>query len=417
MFFAVCPAPRRGSGPPYLRAVFRYLLPACAALFLAVAMLHSAAADGRAASIVSEAPSAPVEDDLYFFGPTLEIGHPVRGDVLALAQRVYINAPVTGTVMAVAQEVIVGPNGVVYGTVRAVGQSVRVNGRVTGDILAAGNDLWISKEGTVERDALVAGGDLEIGGTVGRRLEAAGSSVTISGRIGGPARVDASQLEIEATARLDRGLTYSSENEPSIAPGAQISGAVERVARPNGRTVERSVGSVVVDRLKSMVAPLLLGFLLIVLFPAAAAAVADVALRRLLPSFGLGILALIVIPLLLLVLLLMTIVIGGVMATAVLAAAFAFVLSLGNVVVGMAVGGGILKLLKVEGPSRPRLRMVLELILGVVILTALSVVPVVNVAVSVVTLALTLGAVILAYVERRSLLQWGPRAPAEEAAI
>lgn len=398
------------------RCVFARIVHGIFVLILSGVLLHAAQGVGSAASFKSEGPTGPVDDDLYFVGQTLEITYRVRGDVLALAQRVYINAPVEGTVMAAAQEIVIGPNGVVSGTLRAAAQSVRVNGRISGDLLAAGNDIWVAREGMVGRDALLAGNTLEVAGSVGRRLEAGGNAVTIAGHVGGSARIDASTVHVGATARLDQGLTYSAEGEARIDPGAQISGKVERVARPEGGPgAQPSVGSVVVDRLRSMVAPLLLGLLLILLFPAATSAVAEVALRRLLPSFGLGILAFIVVPVLLLMLFIITLIIGGVMATAALVAVLAFILSLGNVVVGMAVGGGILRLLRVQGPSRPRLRLLAELALGVVILTIVSVIPVVNVAVSVVSLALTLGAVILAYIEGRSLLQWGVRASPGEA--
>jgi cytoskeletal protein CcmA (bactofilin family) len=374
----------------------------------AVGLMLWRPAEGMAASFVTEAPNAAVDDDLYFLGQTLELDFPVRGDVVFLAQRVYINAPVQGMVMGAAQEVVIGPKGEVSGSVRAAAQSVRVNGKVSGDVLAAANDVWIGREGSVGRDALLAGSTLEVGGTVGRRLAAGGNIVTISGRVAGPVSVDASRVDLTATARLDQGMTYSAESEARIEPGARISGSVKRVERPrNGSGGLPSVGSVIVDRLKSMVAPLLLGLLLILLFPAPTAAVAELALRRLLPSFGIGILAFLLIPLSLLILFVATLFIGGVVVPAVLAGVFAFILSLGNVVVGIALGAGVLRLLRVQVPWRRRLRMLSELVLGVLILTVVSVVPVVNVAVSVVTLALTLGAVILAYFEGRQLLQWG----------
>ncbi len=386
------------------RSIIRVL----AATYLALSLLFLLADAGSAATFATQSPMDTITDDLYFAGQTLEINYPIDGDVVGVAQRVYINAAVGGTVAVLAQEVIVGPAGVITGTARVAGQYVRVNGKISNDLVAVGGDIWISREGSVGRDVIVAGGTLGIDGMVGRDVLASGQSLAISGRIQGPVRADVERLEIGSGAQVGGKITYSAKSDARVDPGARLAGGIERVPPPEGGpATQPTVGAVVLDRLRSMVGPLLLGLLLVLLFPAAITGVAELALRRLLAAFGLGILALLIAPIMLLVLFVLTLIIGGVVAPVALTGVLAFVLSLGNVVVGMAVGAGILRLLRVEGPSSRRLRMLAELLLGVVVLTVVSVVPVVNVAVSVVSLAITFGAFILGYIERRSLLQWG----------
>jgi len=120
----------------------------------------------------------------------------------------------------------------------------------------------------------------------------------IGGKIGKGLRVDARRLTILPTARINGDVRYSAEEPIDVRPGAQITGRLERVPRPP--QPEYLVYGMPIDfllRVWEGAGLLLVGLVVVTLAPQGSRDVAQSALRRFPLSILTGFILLVVVPL------------------------------------------------------------------------------------------------------------------------
>ena len=164
-------------------------------LLLAVSIPSIYAADvSQNGSIVI---NTPVDHDLFVSGDTVTINAPVDGDVWAAANLVSINAAVSGDVFAAGSTVNL--NAPIGGSVVAAGSQVEAKGDVKGRILAAGGTVILRGNAL---KVVAAGGTIRIESTavIEKYAYIAGGTVTNAGTIKGELRVNANNLENTGTA-------------------------------------------------------------------------------------------------------------------------------------------------------------------------------------------------------------------------
>ncbi len=296
--------------------------------------------------------------------------------------------------------------------VNAVGGAVIVHGTVTGDVSGAAGDVLIT--GTVDGDVNVAAGSLQISGrvggdvaagagsihleenaTVGGNFDVGAGEVRIDGTIDGDARIGAETIYLGETASIGGSLTYDGD----------LRGNLDAVAgdivhdRTLGPTIGPDLQPLVtwVFAVYAFVANLLLGAILLALFPRFSEDVADRVISEPLPTGLVGLGVLVGFPLLLLILLLT--IIGIPLA---LAGVLVFILLawVGLIYGRFALGMWLVSLSGREqfgGIDRRWVALVLGLLLG----GALAVVPVVGDIVNVLLFLLGLGALTLGLFGRR----------------
>ena len=218
-------------------------------------------------------------------------------------------------------------------------------------------------------------------------------------------------LTLTSSARVGGDLTYRSSAQAQIDPGAQVEGEViseDRPAEEGAEEVARNpVVDWVVDNLRSLVALLLVGLLLVWLVPGWIRRLAGTVLERPLATLGWGLLGLIAFAALGLAILLATILLAvifglltlgslvpliivvGVLAEAALV--FAFWIStnyLAQIVVSFL--GGLILVERVRpGPGAGR---VLPLVVGLVVYAILWSIPVLGVVIDVLVVLVGFGA-------------------------
>jgi len=164
-------------------------------LLLAVSIPSIYAADAsQNGSVVID---TPVDHDLFVSGDTITINAPVDGDVWAAANTVNINAAVSGDVFAAGSTVKL--NAPIGGSVVAAGGQVEAKGDVKGRILAAGGTVILRGNAL---KVVAAGGTIRIESTavIEKYVYVAGGTVTNAGTIKGELRVNAANLENTGTA-------------------------------------------------------------------------------------------------------------------------------------------------------------------------------------------------------------------------
>src|SRR5215208_2356250 len=360
----------------------------------------------------------------------------VDDDLYATASQVVVEGTVEGDLIGAGQSVEIG--GEVDDDVRIVGQALLLSegASVGDDLIAAAYSLQNEPESNVGGTLWYAGYQALLAGTVGEDLAGAANALTLGGEIGGDADVDVdgeeggaappafapvpqvpiptveSGLTLTDSALIGGNLTYQSRTEAQIDPGARIEGDVVREERPVEEEEEEAARSplteTVLDALRSLVALVLVGLLLVWIAPGWIRRRAYTILDRPLASLGWGLLGLVAFPILGVVVLLVTILLAIVLGLLTLGGLVALIIVLGllaeaALVLALWISTGYLALIVVSffagvllveaiRPGRGRGR-VLPLVVGLILYVVLRAIPVLGPLVSLVVVLLGLGAI------------------------
>lgn len=155
--------------------------------------------------------NADIENDLYIVGNNVSVTHNVAEDLFGAANTINVDANV-------GQDV------------HAVGNTVRVSGAIGDDLFAGGNTVIINVS-TVD-DVFAAGNIIEItGDTIKGSVYAGGQNVNVKGDIKGSVRIGAETINIKAGTKIEGDLITIGNNEPTIEDDVQINGEVRHSLR------------------------------------------------------------------------------------------------------------------------------------------------------------------------------------------
>lgn len=392
------------------------VLASCALLGLPVSALATGI-EFRAGEAVMVPADEVIAGDLYASGETVTIAGVVLGDVVAAGREVKLIGRAEGDLIAAGQVIVI--DGAVGDDVRFAGSVLRLGSEasVADHVVSAGysfeaepgsrigGDLVVSAAkaklaGNAESDVRVTASALEIGGSIGGNVEA-----KVSGELGEaswfesflPATVPVSQVAdgftVADSAWIGGQLSYSSPSEAEIPAGAAGGGVdwnpVEATAEDPPPTLLSQVWSAV----RRFGALLIVGLLLLWRAPSWFEARSDQLAKKPLPTVGWGVAGLVGTPAA------MLLVLGATILLAVLAGNLAlgrlsllivllgltlFIVLLVGFLVAILFGAPLLVsstggrlLLERADPARSR-RAILALVLGLVILTVLTNLPVVG---------------------------------------
>ncbi|WP_198665647.1 MULTISPECIES: bactofilin family protein [Haloprofundus] len=300
---------------------------------------------------------------------------------------------------AFAGDVYVAETGRVGGNVAGAAGSVRIAGVVDGDVAGASGSLTLEEGSTVGGDVAAGTGSLTVaeGATVGGDLSAGAQTASIDGTVEGDAEIGADEIRLGPSAVIEGDLTY--DGTLQRADGAVVGGTVERdddlvTAAPAGTDGPLVPGwaSVVYGLLMN----LLLGAVLLFVFPSFSQRVVLEAARSPGLSGGVGVLSLVVVPL---VLLLLVVTLVGIPLALIGSVLFGLLVWVGGVYGRFAVGAVILAYTDREGEWA-------ALVVGIVAVALVVQIPflgwVVNLAVGLVGLGALLLAFTSGYRRRRA---------------
>jgi cytoskeletal protein CcmA (bactofilin family) len=156
---------------------------------------------------------------------------------------------------------------------------------IVGDVLV--------DRGQTTKDVVVADGDITVRGTVDGDVVAANGDVAIRGHVTGDVLTFAGTTTLGRRAQVDGDVAYG-DKKPRVAPGAQIGGKVKKFKAEDlgGGAIALRIGL----WLAVTISALVLGLILLALFPKAADAVARTAKARTGRSLLVGVLLFVLIP-------------------------------------------------------------------------------------------------------------------------
>jgi hypothetical protein len=286
-----------------------WALLALVAFFGLVALLLATpaqAADFRSGDRVIIRAGEVIDDDLFIGGNVVEVNGTVTGDLFVAASEATVNGEVGGSVFI-------------------TGQTLEVNGDVQGSVYSAGYSLSLGPEAAVGRNVFFGGFSLSAaeGSTIGRSVYSSSYQTIIDGDVAGDVAVGVGALEINGSVGGDvTGEVAKAEGASApqfmipfpgavdivdpglrISEGAEIGGDVDVKETTQGGfdTSPPDVGSFIVGglarsltrRIGEFIALLIVGGLLLRLWPVAAERLRQTTGEKPLASAGSGCLLLI----------------------------------------------------------------------------------------------------------------------------
>lgn len=275
--------------------------------------------DGRTGDNIMIGAGEVIDDDLYVGAESFTLEGIVKGDLVVAGAVITINGTVEGDFIAAGQTVII--NGVIGDDARVAAGAILVgeNAKIGGDIVSAGGSMEMRKGSLVGRDVVFTGAQALLAGKISRNLNAASGGLELRGAVGGDAFVSAGDpeqsgpgpivflpnspiplpsvqagLNIDPEAKIEGTLEYVSQRDFNFPGG--IAGRVKRIepivdpaSRVKPPTPMELAVTGLLDMLRNMVTLLLLGLLLVWLFPNFIKLSAEQARAAPLPAFGWGI--------------------------------------------------------------------------------------------------------------------------------
>ena len=154
----------------------------------------------------------------------IDQGEVVEGDLYVSAGIVRIEGTVTGDLLASGGQIDV--TGQVGDDVMVAGGQVDIAGEVGGDVRAAGGQLDIP--GTIDEDLFVAGGRVTLSGTVGEDLVFGTGQMVLNGRVAGDVLGSAADYSRNGTIGGTENVTIIETDERDPTAADRSIGALQR---------------------------------------------------------------------------------------------------------------------------------------------------------------------------------------------
>ena len=348
-----------------------------------------------------------IPGDLIVGCKELQMNGIVRSSLLAGGLALNIDNSVGKDINAAGYNVIL--RGSVREDARLGGINVVVDGHIDGDLMVLGANIAIL--GDISGDVTVRGGNVRVSGNIAGELNGCAGTMIIDGTIGRNVTLTVSNLALYPKAVLKGSLTYTSNRSADIEQGATITGSVERKAGGSQMALWW-LATVVANRFpqdpgklqeweaqlpgwfrvlfsaSAFFSLLVAGLIIISVYERHATLVADRILSSPLGSLGMGLLFLVTAPVAIIVL---AFTIIGIPISFVVLAACIVVIYISRVYVALLIGRTIF-----DHITKQDVRSVWPMILGLIIVTALSSIPYhIGLVVKVVSIAIGLGGLLV----------------------
>lgn len=334
----------------------------------------------------------------FFSGNTVQIDGTVDGTTFAAGNVVHVNGTINGSLFVAAQTVVI--SGEVTGNIYVASQNINFAGQSQGDVFLAGSTVIVNPQAQLRRDLFAAGATVVIESSIPRHLYGAGQQFTLNGIVEGDAYLDAQKLNLKESAVIEGDLNYTSPNEAQTHSNATVNGETNWTESSQTRTrQEPSQTSRVVMTLLgilwSILSSLLVWFIIKLWRP-------DIWKKTILPitesplkTLGVGLLTLIVVPF---VILLLFVTIIGIPLGFILTTLYVLLLYLSHIAVAVFIGFWLINRLKWRNLQKE----IWFVLLGLIIIEAISWIPILDFLFGLIVILAGLGTFVLAHYKSTS---------------
>jgi hypothetical protein len=236
------------------------------ALLFALALPQGAsAAEVRRGQSISVPAGETVHNDLVATGGSVRIEGTVEGDVIAFTRDLTVTGHVTGDVIAFAEEAVI--DGIVDGNVRVFSRGAVLQGTVGKNVTAFGRSVDLISKANIDGGMIVLAGEMDLDGKIQRDLLGLVGRSNLDGLIGGQAWLHGGSLTVESTAEIRGPATFEGPQQPVVETGAKLASPIRTEITQDVRRTRRSAARVAIRAIIGYGAALLVGILLLVIFP------------------------------------------------------------------------------------------------------------------------------------------------------
>ena len=211
------------------------------------------------------------QGDFFGLSDSIEISGEVYGDVYLLANQIVIDGTVHGDVIAGGGSIDL--SGIVSGNIRVIGGQVLVSGVIGNNITALAGNVQLLGSASVGNNVVITAGNGDLGAKIGGEATVIASNVRISSYIAQQIKAYVGHFRITSKAHIGGNVDYQSSTLAWIDQGAVIQGEV--VHHPSlvhgliqGTWIQHLlVGGKIVALLMNFIYTLVVGIILIKMFP------------------------------------------------------------------------------------------------------------------------------------------------------
>lgn len=332
-------------------------------------------------------PDSHLAEQTAIYAVTSRIEGAVTDDLFAFANELDLTGHVEADAWLAGGALLVA--GPVDGHLRAMGQSLSLRSTLGGDLTSAGSVLHLATNAVVLGHLDAAAEQASLEGRVHGRTRVLARAVTLAGEYGGDVRLTAEDIVVLPGTRIAGDLAYTSPRELFLDPSVLVGGELKRVspAAPQ-RTPQSMLVAVSVHSLKAFAA-LLAGLPFLALFPRYAGRATRRLQRTPMRCALAGLSSLLMLPI---SALLLAFTLVGLPLGLLVGGAVAALLYLGKIIVALAIAQALLRR---TGPQRFS-SVALSLLVGIVVLYAVTFLPGIGGYLALLIGILGLGALLLA---------------------
>ena len=209
------------------RGIITVVLASAAGLLVALGMQAPAQAWSPAmkgGETVTVAEGETHKGSLYATGSTIKIEGDVEGDVYCAAQKVEISGAVSGNISCAAQEIVF--SGTAEQSARFAAMDIKLGGEIAGDVSLAAQTATVREASEIGGDLNGYTQELTVDGTVTGGLRLAAEKITVNGTVVGSSDLSTRSLRFGENGQFEGNLYYSSAEEISINTG-NVAGTIE----------------------------------------------------------------------------------------------------------------------------------------------------------------------------------------------
>ena len=236
------------------------------ALLFALALPQQAgAAEVRRGQSIAVPAGETVHNDLIAAGASVRIEGTVEGDVIAFTRDLTVTGHVTGDVIAFAGDVMIDGN--VDGNVRVFSRSVILQGNVAKNVSAFAGSVDLISKANVGGGMIVFAGEADLDGKMQRDLLGMIGRTDLEGVIGGQTWIRGGSLTVASSAEIRGPATFEGREQPVVEAGAKLASPIRIELTQEIRRNRRSAARVVFRAIFGYAGALVVGILLLVIFP------------------------------------------------------------------------------------------------------------------------------------------------------
>jgi len=185
-----------------------------ALLAIVTAAPPASAVDLRFRESVHVAEGETLEGTLVVNGEFLRVDGVIRGDVFALVEQMTVRGKIEGNLFAVARDLEL--SGEVDGSTYVAAENLNVDAQIRGNLYTLSDVVTLAPEARVGLDAFHLGERVRFEGEVGRDLIAGGKHLEIRGAVGRDFETWARRAKIQPSARIAGNVVAHVHDESDI---------------------------------------------------------------------------------------------------------------------------------------------------------------------------------------------------------